>query len=1099
MRRPAVPVASAVLLAVLAVLGAVAPAAAAVDPAVTGRLSLFKRIENLDTGASEGRRELWTMTAVNTEDPAYTFTGNGLNGVQSLVVPAGDYTISESGGVPGYAFVSWDCGAAGTFTDPAPTITVPADGTVTCTVRNDAIQPRLTLRKVVTGGPASPNAWNLTAQGPTTVTGPGTASGPVRIGEYQLSETAGPSGYTASAWTCTGGTQTGPSSVVVSLGQDVECVITNSRSQPTPHLVTLRKEVVGGPATTADFLLSGTGPPGTVQGVSGSPTVTEVPVPSGTYTLAETPTTPAAQAGYTASAWTCTAGTVSGSTLTLADGDGDAVCTVTNTWTGGTLTLVKQVAGGSLIPQAWTLSATGPVTVSGLSGGPGVTGVQVPAGTYALAESGPTNYTTSGWVCDGGAGGPGTVEVTAGADVTCTITNTIERGSLTLVKVVDNRTGGTADPGDFTLTGVNAPDGLVLSGPAGSAAVTRQAVDVGSSWALSEDGPPGYSAGPWTCDGAPVVGDVVTVDQPADVVCTVVNTWAGAFLTLVKDVEGSSAPPAAWTLTATGADTTVTGPSGSAAVTRVPVPAGDYTLGESAIAGFTAAGWTCGTAPVTGDVVTLAAGDDVTCTVTNVATQPHLTLSKLVANDAGGTATATQWTLSATGPTSFSGTTGSPAVTRVAITPGTYQLAESPETTPGYEASDWLCEAGGTFVDAPDGVLVVPATAADGSPFTDDVRCSIVNSDVAPLLTLVKRLDNRGGGPAVPSAFVLLGIGDGGLLVGATGSATVTDVPVGAGSYRLTEIGAPRYVTEGWTCVDADGGTVPVAGDGTITLDLADDVTCAVTNRWTGAQLTLAKSVDGGPAAAQDWTLVASSPGGSSFSGTSGTPEATGVVVPGTYTLTELPRTSVADLGYEPDGWDCGPDHPVLDGTVALAENDEVTCTATNAWVGGTLTLQKVVFGGDAQPSDFTLVATGPTGSWEGPGGSAAVRSIPVVPGVYRLAEGLGGPVGYRFERWTCDGATVLGDAVVVPQDADVTCAALNVYVPAVDPPDPPGPPQPPLPPGPPGPPPPAGTDTGGGAALATTGSTTAALLAVALGLLVAGAGARVVVRRRTV
>jgi hypothetical protein len=93
---------------------------AAVDPSVTGTLSLFKQIENLDTGASEGRRELWTMHAVNTEDAAYTFEGNGLNGVQSLTVPAGDYTISESGGVPGYEFVGWDCGAAGTFTTRRP-------------------------------------------------------------------------------------------------------------------------------------------------------------------------------------------------------------------------------------------------------------------------------------------------------------------------------------------------------------------------------------------------------------------------------------------------------------------------------------------------------------------------------------------------------------------------------------------------------------------------------------------------------------------------------------------------------------------------------------------------------------------------------------------------------------------------------------------------------------------------------------------------------------------------------------------------------------------------------------------------------------------
>ncbi|GCE78218.1 hypothetical protein [Cellulomonas biazotea] len=1104
MRRRARPtLAAGVLVALLVALGAVSgaatPAVAQVDPSVTGTLSLFKRIENLDTGASEGRRELWTMTAVNTEDAAYTFTGNGLNGVQSLTVPAGDYTISESGGVPGYAFVSWDCGAAGSFTTPTPTITVPPGGGVTCTVRNDAIQSSLTLRKVVEGGPASPDAWNLTAQGPTTLTGPGTVGGPVRIGEYRLSESGGPEGYDAGAWVCTGGTQTGPTSVVVQLDQDVDCVVTNTREAATPHLLTLRKEVVGGPAGVADFRLGGTGPTGTSVGVTGSPNVTQVPVPSGSYALFEAALTPVAQQGYTASPWTCTAGTVTGSTLVLADGDGDATCTVTNTWTGGTLTLEKAVVGGNLIPQAWTLTATGPggVVATGRHGAAAVTDVALPSGTYTLAESGPGNYATSGWVCSSGGVGTDQVQVTPGADITCTVTNTIERGSLTLLKVVDNRAGGTARPADFTLTGVDAVSGTVMSGAAGSVDVTHVPVDVGSSWALTESGPPGYTAGPWTCDGAPVAAGVVTVTTEADVVCTVANTWAGGFLTLVKDVEGSSAPAASWTLTGTGPEVVVAGASGSAAVTRVPVPAGDYTLTETVVAGFDASPWDCGPAPLTGDVVSVAVGADVTCTVTNTATQPHLTLTKLVVNDAGGTAAPTAWTLGATGPTTFSGVTGSPSVTRVAITPGTYTLAESPATTPGYEASDWLCEAGTTRIAAPDGVLVVPATAADGTPFTDDVRCAVVNSDVDPVLTLVKDLDNRGGGPADPSAFVLLAIGDRGLLVGATGTPSVTGVPVGAGSYRLYEIGAPYYAEEGWACVDAGGGAVPVTG-GAVDLALGDDVTCTVTNRWTRAQLTLVKSVDGGPADPQEWLLVGSAPGGSSFSGTSGTPGATGVVVPGTYTLTEVPQTPLATLGYDPAGWDCGPTHPVTDGTVDLAENDEVTCTVTNVWAGGRLTLQKVVFGGDAQPTDFTLTASGPTGSWQGVAGSTQVTGIPVVPGVYRLAEGLDGPVGYRLERWTCDGAVVLGDAVVVPRGADVTCAALNVYAPPVppDPPDPPDPPQPPVTPVPPVDPP-AGAAGDGGASLATTGATGGALALLGLALLAGGAALRLVRRGR--
>jgi len=76
------------------------------------------------------------------------------------------------------------------------------------------------------------------------------------------------------------------------------------------------------------------------------------------------------------------------------------------------------------------------------------------------------------------------------------------------------------------------------------------------------------------------------------------------------------------------------------------------------------------------------------------ATQPaHLTLTKSIDNTGGGTAAATDWTLSATGPTSISGTTGSPAVTNAVVSPGTYTLAETGPS--GYTPGAWRCTGGG--------------------------------------------------------------------------------------------------------------------------------------------------------------------------------------------------------------------------------------------------------------------------------------------------------------------------------------------------------------------------------------------------------------------
>jgi uncharacterized repeat protein (TIGR01451 family) len=96
------------------------------------------------------------------------------------------------------------------------------------------------------------------------------------------------------------------------------------------------------------------------------------------------------------------------------------------------------------------------------------------------------------------------------------------------------------------------------------------------------------------------------------------------------------------------------------------------------------------------------------------ATQPaHLTLTKTVDNTGGGTAAPTDWTLSATGPTTISGTTGSPAVTDAVVSPGTYTLAETGPS--GYTPTAWSC-TGGSLTGSS---LVLAAN--------DNASCSISN------------------------------------------------------------------------------------------------------------------------------------------------------------------------------------------------------------------------------------------------------------------------------------------------------------------------------------------------------------------------------------
>ncbi|WP_353943808.1 hypothetical protein ABII15_20715 [Streptomyces sp. HUAS MG91] len=104
-------------------------------------------------------------------------------------------------------------------------------------------------------------------------------------------------------------------------------------------------------------------------------------------------------------------------------------------------------------------------------------------------------------------------------EVTC-------KARLTLVKKVVNEHGGTAAPGDWTLTADGPSD---LSGVTGTDAVTNAEVEAGTYTLAESDGPQAYDAGDWACESAggaavPVTDAEVAVAPGADVTCTITNT-----------------------------------------------------------------------------------------------------------------------------------------------------------------------------------------------------------------------------------------------------------------------------------------------------------------------------------------------------------------------------------------------------------------------------------------------------------------------------------------------------------------------------------------------------------------------------------------------
>jgi hypothetical protein len=790
------------------------------------QLTLKKIVDPAESGSGKVPFD-WTLTATPDDIPGQgTVSGNGdptsSGGVNKVEVFAGNYDLTESG-PSGFRPGNWSC-EGGTLTGAQ--VSVPSGGDVICTITNTAIAPHLTLVKVVhhgnTGATDPDTAWTLTATGPTPISGKtgdsDVTSAPVQVGTYTLSED-GPSGYTASDWTCTGATDSTGDSVTLAEGDDETCTITNTAIAPKLTLVkVVDNGETGGTATEADWTLTAVNGGSTISGTSGSGAVTGATAIVGTYTLSES----GGPKGYEASTWDCGDTQSTNSTVTLSLGD-EATCTITNTAIAPTLTLVKEVdpngTNATANPENWTLTADGPTTISGTTGSDDVTGATAVAGTYNLSESdGPSGYEASDWTCTGATESTATsVTLDVGQHATCTITNTAIPPTLTLVKVVDNGdTGGTATPQDWTLSAVSGSS--TIAGTSGSDAVTGATAVVGTYNLSESGGPKGYVPSAWACTGATGSTDTTVTLQPGDeATCTITNTAVLPTLTLLKTVDngdtGATAKPTDWTLTAVNGTSTITGTSGSAQVTDVPAIVGTYTLSETGGPdGYTASAWTCtGGTESTATSVTLSTADAATCTITNTAVPPTLTLVKTVDNDnTGATHTAKDWTLSATGPSEITGATGSSGVTAAVVKVGAYRLDESGPA--GYTASAWTCTGAAETTAS-------TVTVSTGQHAT----CRIANTAIDSKLTLVKRVQNLHGGTRQASDWTLYASGPM-KLSGKTGAAGVTAVPVPMGAYDLNEGGPTGYSASAWTCTNAT-----VAGS-TVQIGLQQSVICTITN-----------------------------------------------------------------------------------------------------------------------------------------------------------------------------------------------------------------------------------------------------------------------------
>ena len=301
---------------------------------------------------------------------------------------------------------------------------------------------------------------------------------------------------------------------------------------------------------------------------------------------------------------------------------------------------------------------------------------------------------------------------------------------------------------------------------------------------------------------------------------------------------------------------------------------------------------------------------------------PNITLNKVVTNDDGGTMTAADFTLQASGPTALSGKTGDTAVTGRIVTAGAYTISETPSPQSVGYAQTLACEK----------TTILPNNTKTTSAFTDftfsiaateSVTCTVTNNDIPTGLTLQKIVKNNKLGTLGPESFTLRADGPSST-AGVHGSPQVTSFALPAGLYTLSEDPVDGYSAEGpFVCVDSNA-IVPVTNN-QVTLDPGKTLTCTVTNIDSAADLTLNKEVvnnDDGTATAADFTLIATGQIERRF-----TTGQTQPVPPGSYALSEE-----GPAGYGASLFSCSINGaaPVSSNTVALADGDVATCTVVN-------------------------------------------------------------------------------------------------------------------------------------------------------------------------
>lgn len=575
-----------------------------------------------------------------------------------------------------------------------------------------------------------------------------------------------------------------------------------------------------------------------------------------------------------------------GSSNILVRVDAANVGTTASTATVPSTTLSSPPDGGGLAYNGMTFDSTGEIYLQNASSSTKVVGADPNTGTVDVS----TSHTLSGLSVGVDLSSclyPGTLQIKKD------IAGRYAAGDQFTLNIARADTGTTSYASNTTKGSTTGLQNDAVAGPVIGVAGVRYVVSEAAAGTTNlsnytttyrcvrQDDGSTFASGTGTSATLPSFPSPAGPDGP-NITCTFTNTPrpTTATLTLRKTVDntaGGSLAPGDWTLTARhGTDAPAigeapaqapgtSGATSTASTTAHTVAPNTYTLSEASTstgqAYYVPGSWTCATAggspvPATNDQVTLNAGDDVTCAITN-AYEPHAWSVAKSVDPPSGTQVGPGDTLTYTVTATSHSTQDIPGVVLTDDLSGVLDHATfgsatltvngtvlTPAPTPAgttLATQAFTLPAGGTATltytvvveaDAWDTTLKNAATGT--SPSFPPTTCPTgqtpgdgctTGNDTTGLFTVVKQGPD---GAALDGAAFRLLADDGGRPGAALSSPTVTAVSgapgtfriagLARGSYWLEETGAPQ----GYGLLAAPVSfTVTTAADGVSTIALA--------------------------------------------------------------------------------------------------------------------------------------------------------------------------------------------------------------------------------------------------------------------------------------